>query len=141
MRVMVQENLAFSNHVVNGAIGVVRDIRFEDHGGIRIPVVVYVHIPGSGSVVANTEDDVVPIFPACSKFKWERTPPRNGQPAEIVTVTRMQPPLLPAYCYTDYKAQGRSLHKAIVDVASARTLQGVYVMLSRVRTLDGLSVL
>ena len=49
--------------------------------------------------------------------------------------------LLPAYVYTDYKAQGRSLDSAIVDPGSARSLQGAYVMLSRVRTMDGLAIL
>ena len=56
-------------------------------------------------------------------------------------MSRTQLPLLPAYCYTDYKSQGRSLEKAIVDPLTAQSLQGLYVMLSRVRNLDGLTVL
>jgi hypothetical protein len=56
-------------------------------------------------------------------------------------ISRLQLPLLPAYSYTDYKSQGRTLSHAVVDLASAKNLQGVYVMLSCVKTLDGLAVL
>ena len=56
-------------------------------------------------------------------------------------VTRSQLPLLPEYAFTDYKSQGRTLDKAIVDLQTAKNLQSVYVMLSRVRSLSGLAIL
>jgi hypothetical protein len=50
-------------------------------------------------------------------------------------------PLVPAYCFTDYKCQGKTLDAAIVDICDARSLQNIYVMLSRCRTLDSLAIL
>ena len=138
MKVMVQENLAFSNRVVNGSEGTVKDIIFEEEDGVRYPVVVYVHIPGAGNICSNAVDDIVPIFPEWTSFVWVRK--INGVPDQV-SVSRLQVPLLPAYAYTDYKSQGRSLDSAIIDPASASTLQGVYVMLSRVRSLSGLIIL
>ena len=138
MKVMVQENLAFTSRVVNGTEGTVRDIVYEEEGGKRYPVTVYVHIPGAGRICASAVDDVVPIFPEWTSFVLRRRP---GEPGKNVSVSRLQLPLLPAYAYTDYKSQGRSLDSAIVDPASASTLQGVYVMLSRLRALDGLVIL
>ena len=58
-----------------------------------------------------------------------------------MTIRRTQLPLVPAYAYTDYKSQGRTLDKAIVDLASASSLQSIYVMLSRVKTLEGIAIL
>ena len=138
MKVMVQENLAFSNRVVNGTEGIVKDIVFEEEEGIRYPAVVYVHVPGAGSICSNAVDDIVPIFPEWTSFQWVRK--MNGV-LDQVSVSRLQVPLLLAYAYTDYKSQDRSLDWAIIDPASASTLQGVYVMLSRVRALKGLVIL
>jgi hypothetical protein len=56
------------------------------------------------------------------------------------TVSRSQLPLLPAYAYTDYKAQGRSLTKVLVDLSGCRTLQSVYVMLSRAGSLQDITI-
>ena len=138
MRVMVQENLAFTNRVVNGSEGTVRNILYDEINRHRYPVVVYVHIPGSGKVHPSAENDVVPIFPETSSFNWLR---RTNTGIQQHTVSRVQLPLLPAYAYTDYKSQGRSLDAAVVDPSSAFSLQGVYVMLSRVRSMSGLAIL
>ncbi|KIO15614.1 hypothetical protein M407DRAFT_47932, partial [Tulasnella calospora MUT 4182] len=45
---------------------------------------------------------------------------------------------------TDYKSQGRTLDSAIIDLTGHRgagSLQSIYVMLSRVRSLSGLALL
>ena len=138
MKVMVQENLAFMNRVVNGSEGTVHNIIYEEINGHRYATVVYVHIPGAGRVHPGAEDDIVPIFPETSSFSWIR---RTAAGIEHCTVSRTQIPLLPAYAYTDYKAQGRSLSAAIVDPKSASSLQGVYVMLSRLKNMNGLALL
>ena len=138
MKVMVQENLAFTNHVVNGTLGTIRDIVYEEEDGLRYPVVAYVHIPGSGKICTNATNDIVPIFPESSTFYCKLK--CSGSQGKS-SISRLQLPLLPAYAYTDYKSQGRTLDTAIVDPASASTLQGAYVMLSRVRSLNGLCIL
>ncbi len=138
MKVMIQENLAFSKNVVNGAEGVVKDIKYRIVEGRRVPAVVYVHIEGAGSVCDDVQDDVVPIFPEVTTFKHVME--EDGLCRQR-SVSRLQLPLLPAYAYTDYKSQGRTLDRAIVDIESAQSIQGIYVMLSRVRSLRGIAVL
>ena len=141
MKVMVQENVAFACNVVNGAVGTVHDIKYTEEDGRRYVVVVYVNIPGAGKYFGPDHSDTIPIFPVTTTFKWVIAPKSANTREQSVWVNRLQPPLLPAYVYTDYKAQGRSLDFAIVDPESARSQQGVYVMLSRVRTLEGLAIL
>ena len=138
MRVMVSENIAFSRRIVNGSEGVVKKVKHEVKDGITYAKVVYVHIPGSGKFSDALEPDVVPIFPVTSHFQCIVS---VGGQSKKTSVSRTHLPLLPAYAYTDYKSQGKSLSYAIVDLHSARSLQGAYVMLSRVRALDGLMIL
>ena len=139
MKVMVQENLAFSRNVVNGSEGVLRDIRYEmDEDGLRVPIVAYVEIIGAGHVSDTLSENIVPIFPEPRYFAWDAPVSLGGGRHNIA---RLQLPLLPSYAYTDYKSQGRTLERAVVDIESAQSLQGVYVMLSRVRSLGGLAVL
>jgi hypothetical protein len=96
----------------------------------------YVHIPGSNICAPGLPPDTVPIVPTRTPFRYQ------GQAdGPFYGISRLQLPLLPAYSYTDYKSQGRSLDHAIVDLASANSLQGAYVMLSRVRSLSGLAIL
>lgn len=141
MRVMIQENIAFAHNVVNGAVGIVRDIKFKElEENVPTLSVVYVEIPGAGRLLGQ-DQDIVPVFPVHTSFSWRPPPWLKYARYSSVTVSCLQPPILPAYVYTDYKAQGRSLDAAIVDLDSARTTQGAYVMLSRVRTLDGLAIL
>ena len=139
MKVMVQENLAFSNKVVNGTEGVLRDIRYEEgEEGYRVAIVAYVEISGAGHVSDSLSENIVPIFPESTYFAWDAPASLGGGRHRIA---RLQLPLLPSYAYTDYKSQGRTLERAVVDIESAQSLQGVYVMLSRVRSLSGLAVL
>lgn len=92
----------------------------------------------SGSFAPDLDDDVVPIIPERTTFEVKIM---TSEGLQKCNVTRLQLPLVPAYSYTDYKSQGWSLDKAIVDLASARSLQGVYVMLSRVKSIKGLGIL
>ncbi|KAE9388261.1 hypothetical protein BT96DRAFT_836495 [Gymnopus androsaceus JB14] len=54
---------------------------------------------------------------------------------------RHQLPLIPAFAFTSHNSQGRSLDVVCVDLASCRSIQSAYVMLSRVRSLKGLCIL
>lgn len=135
---MIRENIAFGKRLVNGAEGTVRNVLYESLDGKLYATVAYVHVPGAGKVAPDLEEDIVPVFPVIVRFKCDIS--IGGKRAER-TVSRQQLPLVPAYAYTDYKSQGKSLTKAIVDIESAMSIQGVYVMLSRLRTLDGLLIL
>ncbi|OJT07088.1 ATP-dependent DNA helicase PIF1 [Trametes pubescens] len=138
MKVMIRENLAFSKRLVNGAEGTITDIVYEVSGGVRYATVVYVRVPGAGQVSEDLEEDVVPIFPETVHFQCKINVGGQQCPKSIA---RQQLPIIPAYAYTDYKSQGKSLTHAIVDLDSANSLQGIYVMLSRVRSLQGLLIL
>lgn len=139
MKVMITSNLAISNKIVNGTEGEVEDVVYTtDDEGHRYATVVYVRIKGVGKLCDDLEDDVVPIFAERNTFKIQV---KSGRQARYRYVSRLQVPIVPAYAYTDYKSQGRTLKKAIVDLASVRSLQGAYVMLSRVHSLKGLAIL
>ncbi|KAF8592082.1 hypothetical protein K439DRAFT_1289871, partial [Ramaria rubella] len=43
--------------------------------------------------------------------------------------------------YTAHNSQGRSLNSACIDLSSCPTISCAYVMLSRLRSLEGLSIL
>ena len=139
MKVMITENLAIKHGIVNGREAIVKDVKYTiDCRGRRTASVVYVYVENCGlNMTGMPEDqDIVPIFPTsksiAAKVVWGAT--------GLKSFSRKQIPLIPAYAYTDFKAQGRSLTTAVADIHSARG-QGVYVMLSRVRTLEGLAIL
>ncbi|KAI0037271.1 hypothetical protein FA95DRAFT_1463808, partial [Auriscalpium vulgare] len=107
MRVMITENLSMGHGVVNGSEGTVVKISYrEGEDGERSATCAYVHIPDCGMNMVGLPQDVVPIFPVKTIFEFE------GH-----RIRRQQLPVLPAYAYTDYKSQGRSLDKVIVDLA------------------------
>ncbi|PPQ74673.1 hypothetical protein CVT26_005519, partial [Gymnopilus dilepis] len=138
MKVMVTENIAFDSKIVNGTEGVVKKIVYdEDEAGRRYATVAYIYVEGIGFQIEGLEKDVVPIFPVRTNIPHQtlHTVGLQGK-----SISRWQLPLLPAYVYTDYKSQGRTLKRAIVDITSAKE-QGVYVMLSRVTSLSGLAIL
>jgi len=130
---MVTENIVFDRGVVNGSEGVVVDIKFDDVDGLRYTKVVYVQVDGCGIQVGDLPVDVVPVFAVTTRIEYSIDGMTKG-------FSRRQLPLVPAYAYTDFKAQGQTLSKVIVDLATARG-QGIYVMLSRVKSLSGLLIL
>jgi hypothetical protein len=137
MKVMVLENVSVPYKVVNGSEGTVNRVVYsEDSSGRRKADVVYVELKSSTIEVPGLEQGVVPLFPRPVTVKQ---PIRIG---DVISKSyrRLQIPLVPAYSYTDYKSQGRTLDSAIVDLATARG-QGPYVMLSRVKSLNGLLIL
>ncbi|KAF5313723.1 hypothetical protein D9611_010075 [Ephemerocybe angulata] len=140
MKVMITENLSVPFKIVNGSEGVVTDLQFSaDESGKRYADVVYVRITGKGCEIQapGLEPGIVPIFSTPTTVS---KPVRVGNTAAS-SFSRRQVPLVPAYSYTDYKSQGRTLTRAIVDLASCTKTQGVYVMLSRVTSLAGLLIL
>ena len=54
---------------------------------------------------------------------------------------RIQLPLTPGFAFTDFKCQGQTLQKAVVDLGGGGTSTGIYVMLSRVQKLEDLLIL
>ncbi|CAG8696211.1 1394_t:CDS:10 [Cetraspora pellucida] len=46
-----------------------------------------------------------------------------------------------SFAFTDYKLQGRTLQKAIIDLTSSNTCNGLYIMLSHIQRLNDLLIL
>lgn len=85
---------------------------------------------------------VVPIFPALQVIRISKTKKEKSG----FTVTRKQFSLTPAYAFTDYRAQGQTLEKVIVDIyppptGGSLTNFNIYVALSRSRGREGIRLL
>lgn len=141
MKVMITENVAFDSGVVNGTEGILKEVKYEDDAdGRRYAIVAYVYIQGCGFRLDGLPRDVVPIFPVSKRVSLPESDSELATHLRAKSFRRKQLPLIPAYAYTDFKSQGRTLPRALVDLMTARG-QGVYVMLSRVTTLKGVVIL
>ena len=93
--------------------------------------------------------EIVPILPVQSHFLYYEVPKKRKDDQKggtsvlgaCYSISQTQLPLLPAYAFTDYKIQGRSLSAAIVDLQGCSSLQSVYVMLSGAKSLNGITIL
>lgn len=56
-------------------------------------------------------------------------------------IKRTQLPVVPAFAMTAHKAQGQTMNRAIVDLQGCHGTEAPYVMLSRVKSLEGLIIL
>jgi hypothetical protein len=152
MKVVLTVNICTNDGLANGAQGILRQIVYnpdsidtQSSRGKAIvlkrpPKYVVVELIGRASGAYNSlAENHVPVEPvkaACVHTIWRRDGSqirRNFQ--------RFQLPLTQAFAFTDYKCQGRTIQKAIVDLAEGVTSTGVYVMLSRVRRLEDLLIL
>ena len=138
---MLTENLWTGAGLVNGSLGTVRDIAWEEGSDPRTepPFVVLVQFNKySGPVCFGEETDsvadmedmarVVPVFRSTRDFL-------KGS----VTCTRTQFPLTIAYAITVHKSQGATLDQAVVDISVKDFQPGLtYVAVSRVRSLQGI---
>lgn len=134
MRVMLIKNIDLSIGLVNGAIGTVTNIQLPLHYTLQsnhtMPQSVSVKFDASKTVGASSTE-VIELEPFTTKFfglsnsVWQRT----------------QLPLKPCWAATVHKVQGLTLSQAVVDI-SERVFQAgmAYVALSRVKSLEGLSL-
>lgn len=135
MPVMVTENAATSHKVVNGSKGTLKSLKYEvDENGVRFAVCAFVEVPGSALRIEGLDLLTIPIFPSAISFSYVT----NGKK---FTVRRTQLPLLPGWAFTDFKVQGGFLPKVVIDLSCAKSLQSIYVMLSRAPRLDGIAIL
>jgi hypothetical protein len=157
MPVIINENLQKNLGIVNGRHGTACRVRLDRKSKtVAIgPNVVVVDRPPAAVVVVIHGDipivpiegfrrNEVPILPRCVGSKKSRN--RNGSGS--VTVYRTQVPLSPAFAITSHKCQGRTYSRVAIDfessnMGSSQQEQYAYVTvpLSRVTTLDGLSVI
>ncbi|KAG2752525.1 hypothetical protein P692DRAFT_20698564, partial [Suillus brevipes Sb2] len=135
MPVMITENAATSCKIVNGSKGVLKSITYDvDESENRYPVCAFVDIPESTLEISGLRNGVIPIFPVSSTFSVP-----TGE--KTISVRRAQLPILPGWAFTDFKVQGSYLPKVVVDLAGAKSLQSIYVMLSRASQLRNIAIL
>lgn len=115
-QVMLIYNLDISNHLINGSRGVV--IGFDYKDGNFLPIVKFL----------NGKEQLIDF----NIWKIEE----NDQVIGII----QQIPLKLAYAFSIHKAQGCSLDYAILDLSNLFDYGMAYVALSRVRSLDGLTI-
>ena len=125
-RVMLTSNLWVEMGLVNGAMGRVVAICYQQGGPPDLPVAVMVHFDSySGPTFQN---DVVPIVP--QRRSWME----GG-----VVCSRLQLPLKLAWAVTIHKAQGLTLDKVVVNIGKKEFCAGLtFVAISRVRRLSDL---
>ncbi|KAG8935210.1 hypothetical protein FRC01_005466 [Tulasnella sp. 417] len=137
-----------------GASGVVKRIVISDrdaatdqtHGIVELQdlpkaIVLKLDHPPQG-VIPGFQLGEVPILPYTHRFHIQ---PFKANKSSPVTVTRHQYGLVPAFAFTDYKAQGQTLNQVVVDIgqpARGHISQfNAYVAVSRGRGPESLRFL
>jgi len=152
MKVVLTVNICTADGLANGAQGILRQIVYDkadvdelysQPGSIVLqkpPKYVVVELTGpSPGAYKDLPQNHVPIYPVkrtCVHTFWTR----DGNKIQR-RFQRMQLPLTPAYAFTDFKCQGQTLSKAIIDLAGNNSNNSTYVMLSRVKKLEDLLIL
>ncbi|KAG8701997.1 hypothetical protein FRC11_011758 [Ceratobasidium sp. 423] len=143
MKVMVTYNIETELDVANGARGTIVRIITGDSGTVeagvnhlqelsRPPICVLVRLWRTKlEKLPGLDEGVIPIVPIRTQFKL-KLPNKK-----VLTVSREQLPLTPAYAFTDYRSQGQTIPYIIMDLATPPTggltsFNG-YVTLSRSR--------
>ncbi|KAJ3574918.1 hypothetical protein NP233_g1427 [Leucocoprinus birnbaumii] len=154
MRVMIDFNLATEAYITNGTQGSIEDIWLDprepaehdrdDEGRIKLiyPPALILFRPDRPSPVRlnGVPASLVPIAPSVQKFNIKTM---GGS----VRVSCRQLELTAAYAFTDYKSQGQTLDRVLIDLdkppggGSAVTAFNAYVALSRVRNRDHIRIL
>ena len=133
---MLTENIWTERGLVNGALGVVRDIvwpagtidpRQEPPLALLIAFDHY-DFEGHEAYIEVGGERLVPVFR--SRREWTRG---------SALCSRTQFPVTLAYAITIHKSQGLSLDRAVLDLSEKDFASGLtYVAISRVRSLEGL---
>lgn len=124
--------------VVNGTTGILKSIRYwVDDQGNRHATSCVIHAEDTSSEpLPDLPPHHVVALAEPVKITFE-----NKYTFKKCSISRTQLPILPAYAFTAHKSQGQTYEKVIVDLNSCRGSAAPYVMLSRVKSLDGLCIL
>jgi hypothetical protein len=138
MPVMICQNLDVENGVVNGCSGILKKIRYHtDRNGNRHALSCVIQsATTSGPPLTSLEQQCVAVLPDATDMKFV-----HPYSHKVCTIKRTQLPVMPAFAMTAHKAQGQTMRRAIVDLECCRGTEAPYVMLSRIKTLDGLLIL
>jgi hypothetical protein len=138
MPVSINQNFDVNAGIVNGSSGFLRGVRYSsDNEGRRFLKSCVVEVPGSDPVeMAHLPVHHFPVLPDVTEIKFE-----HGASRKRCVIKRKQVPIEPGFAITAHKAQGQTLGKVIVDVASCSGTEQPYVMVSRSTSVSGLIIL
>ncbi|KAF0490306.1 ATP-dependent DNA helicase PIF1 [Gigaspora margarita] len=141
MKVVITVNICANDNLANSSQGILRQIVYDKdsiESSVSNKNIIVLKSPPKYIIIELTgrnpgsyqdlQPNHVPIYPVkrpcvCTIWKCDGTKiQRRFQCFQL--------PITPAFTFTDYKCQGRTLQKAIVDLASSNTSNGLYVMLS-----------
>ena len=139
MPVIITENFDVVGGIVNGSTGILRKVRYRtDDANRRYLTSCIVELPdATADALPNLPLKHVAVLPDAV----EMTPFRHPNSGRSCTLRRYQVPLDAGFAITTHKAQGQTLEKVIVDLASCIGTEAPYVMISRCTSLEGLMVL
>jgi hypothetical protein len=137
MPVFCTENIATELGISNGSPGTLIFIVYEEVEGRRYAISANVDF----KAYKNSNPDVLHPHRVTLKTCTTDIHFRLEGSEKIYHATRSQLPLIPAFAFTFHNAQGRSLDVCCIDLASCTSIQSAYVMLSRVRSFEGLCIL
>ncbi|CAK1580723.1 unnamed protein product [Parnassius mnemosyne] len=137
-RVMLRRNISVSEGLVNGAMGIIKKIKWpalrrdqlEDG---ELPEAVYVKFDDE-TIGRRLKDSngCVPIPPSSTTFQAVRG---------YGDVERRMLPLILSWAVTVHKLQGTTLERAVIDLGKKNFAKGqIYVALSRVKSLEGIAL-
>jgi hypothetical protein len=138
MPVMICQNFDVEHGVVNGCTGTLKKIRYRtDEQGRRHALSCVVEAPTtSGTPLTGLDEKSVVVLRDTTDMRFVHPYSRK-----MCTIKRTQVPIMPAFAMTAHKAQGQTMNKVIVDLESCHGTESPYVMLSRVKSLNGLRIL
>ena len=138
MPIMICSNFDIPNGVVNSCTGVLKEIQYmTDDCGQRHAHVCIVALPDPDRhTLCNLAMGELPILEDATPMTF--TNPYSHKKCSIKCTQLL---IVPAFALTAHKSQGKTLPTAIMDIQSCRRTELVYIMLSRVTSIEHLCIL
>ncbi|KAL0868792.1 hypothetical protein ABMA27_008224 [Loxostege sticticalis] len=137
-RVMLRRNISVSDGLVNGAMGIVKTIKWPslrrdqlEEGELPDCILVKFDDESIGNRLKDS-DGCVAIPPVVATFQGTKG---------YGDIERRMLPIILCWAVTVHKLQGTTLDKAVIDLGKKVFAKGqAYVALSRVKTLEGIAL-
>jgi hypothetical protein len=138
MPVMIAQNFDVEAGIVNGCSGTLRSIRFTvDDNGERHAISCTVDTPSTcGDALPHLAKNQSVVLQDVVDLTFQH--PYTGKKCRV---KHTQLPIAPGFAMTIHKSQGQTLERVIVDLESCSGTESPYVMISRVRSLQGLLIM